>query len=220
MTEFVERERQHCRNPKCRSKLPKSVTNPREAFCVRGCYRSFYWHRCLACEEPIMRRASNQKVCRKSKCRAALRVGAGFGRYHTPSNAKRTPEDPDSVGSKQPHTSHRPWRHVAGPCLTEQALRHAAVGGKEAVERTNQTNARYWREANAKAEDRTIIRRLHGPVNILGGYRHPDAPIIVDLRPTRRLVGKPVRRFNAHDLDIPAFLRRYWPEASQTRLAA
>ena len=26
-----------CRNPKCRSKLKTQVSNPREAFCARGC---------------------------------------------------------------------------------------------------------------------------------------------------------------------------------------
>src|SRR5262249_161063 len=45
--------RQRCRNSRCRSKLPASVSNPREAFCTRGCHNSFYRHRCLICERPI-----------------------------------------------------------------------------------------------------------------------------------------------------------------------
>src|SRR4029077_1815480 len=41
MTEFATNLRRRCRNPKCCLKLPKPVSNEREAFCCRGCYRSF-----------------------------------------------------------------------------------------------------------------------------------------------------------------------------------
>ena len=50
MTEFVAELRHYCRNPRCSSKLAKPVANPREAFCARGCYSSFYRKRCLVCE--------------------------------------------------------------------------------------------------------------------------------------------------------------------------
>jgi hypothetical protein len=39
--------RHRCRNPKCRGKLKTPVENERDAFCTRGCYTSFYRHRCL-----------------------------------------------------------------------------------------------------------------------------------------------------------------------------
>jgi hypothetical protein len=42
MTEFIEELRHYCRNPRCRSKLPNPIANPREAFCARGCHGSFY----------------------------------------------------------------------------------------------------------------------------------------------------------------------------------
>jgi hypothetical protein len=42
--------------PRCRSKLPKPIANPREAFCTRGCHGSFYLRRCLVCEGPLDRK--------------------------------------------------------------------------------------------------------------------------------------------------------------------
>ena len=39
MTEFATEVRHYCRNPKCRSKLPKPVSNEREAFCARAVTR-------------------------------------------------------------------------------------------------------------------------------------------------------------------------------------
>ena len=74
--------RKFCRNPKCRSKLPDPVSNERAAFCTRGCYSSFYLHRCLVCEDKIERTTANRKICKKSKCRNALVSGHRFGRYH------------------------------------------------------------------------------------------------------------------------------------------
>jgi hypothetical protein len=39
----VEKVRHYCRNPRCRSKLAAPVSNPREAFCTRGCYNTWYF---------------------------------------------------------------------------------------------------------------------------------------------------------------------------------
>ena len=48
-----EELRHYCRNPRCRTKLAAPVSNPRDAFCCRGCFDSFYLHRCAVCEGPI-----------------------------------------------------------------------------------------------------------------------------------------------------------------------
>jgi hypothetical protein len=53
--------RHHCRNPRCRLKLPVPVENEHHAFCCRGCYVSFYRSRCLVCEEPIRRKNERQR---------------------------------------------------------------------------------------------------------------------------------------------------------------
>src|SRR5437764_800421 len=50
MTEFTQTLRHYCRNPRCRSKLPSPASDPRKAFCTRGCHSSFYLKRCLVCE--------------------------------------------------------------------------------------------------------------------------------------------------------------------------
>jgi hypothetical protein len=43
MTEFTETALRHmCRNPRCRSKLPAPVSNPREAFCAKVKCRSAF----------------------------------------------------------------------------------------------------------------------------------------------------------------------------------
>ena len=65
MTEFAAETRHYCRNPKCRSKLPKPASNEREAFCARGCHTAFYRKRCLVCEGPIERSRDDQKICGK-----------------------------------------------------------------------------------------------------------------------------------------------------------
>jgi len=220
MTEFTETLRHYCRNPRCRSKLPTPVSNPREAFCTRGCYNSFYQHRCLACEGAIERKRADQKVCRKAKCRNAWRAGSGFGCYATSSDAKLVPKTLDSIDPKQAPKPDRPWRMVAGE-MTPSQLRCASVGAEEAVAAANRTNLRYWREATAKAEPRCSIKRHHPPVNVLGGLKSPDAPV-VDLAPIPQS-SRPVIQAVSNDqsLDIPEFLRRASPQANEPlRLAA
>ena len=100
MTDFTTKLRHYCRNPKCRSKLPVRVANEREAFCCQGCFNSFYLHRCRVCEAPIERKTGNQRVCRKAKCRSALKANAGLGRYHPPRNDKLIQEVPDFIELK------------------------------------------------------------------------------------------------------------------------
>jgi hypothetical protein len=81
------------------------------------------------------------------------------------------------MGIKSSVANDRPWRIVAGQ-ISHSALHCATVGAAEAVEAINRTNARHWREYNAKAEQRCSIKRHDPPVNIVGGYRFPDAPVI------------------------------------------
>jgi hypothetical protein len=166
MTDFKVELRHFCRNKLCRSKLPAPVSNLREAFCARGCHGSFYLHRCLACEGPIERKREDQKVCRRPKCRNAWRAGSGFGRYAT-SAAKLASETPDFIDPKAPLKADR-WRIVAGSELTPTQLHCAIVGGQEAVERINGTNLKHWRLANAKAEERCLIK-AHSPVDSFSG---------------------------------------------------
>ena len=95
MTDFKETEmRKKCRH--CRMRLPVPTSNEREAFCTKGCYGSFYLHRCLVCEDKIERTTANRKICKKSKCRNALKSGEGFGRYHADSGRTyQSPKNPE-----------------------------------------------------------------------------------------------------------------------------
>jgi len=203
--------RQRCRNPRCRSKLLALVSNPREAFCTRGCHNSFYRHRCLICERPIEQpKRGKRRICKKAKCRSALRSNSYLGRYHTSSAAKLISKEVDFIGRKEPLQPERPWRIVAGPESSASAFHCAVVGGEEAVKAANRTNLSHWREANVKAEKETLIKRHHPPVNVLGSYKHSGAPV-VDLAPSKPATSE-VRQgkalFTDDRLDIPEFLRR------------
>jgi hypothetical protein len=210
MTEFAETLRHLCRNPRCRSKLPTSVTNPREAFCSKGCRSSFYRKRCVICEGKMVRKTGNQLVCGKRPCRNALRAQKALGRHLLSSDAKLASKTLDFIDPKLTPKPDLPWRFVAGPKLSPSARHCATVGAGEAVEANNRTNARHWREYNAAAEARCSIKRDDVPVNVVGGYKFPGAPV-VDLAPFAR-PSPPTANDSAAShgdpLDIPAFLRR------------
>ncbi len=207
MTEFASDLRHRCRNPKCRMKLPAPVSNERDAFCCRSCYEIFYRRRCRVCECTIEQpKRGHRIICKKSACHNAWKAKFGFGRYLPSSGAGITPQTTDFMGSKQPSEEDRGWRIIAGPPLTAPQLHCALVGACEAIEATGRTNARYWREANAGAEARCLIKRDSAPVNITGGYRFPDAPT-VDLRPASP-AGTKRHVVPGNGLDIPDFLRQ------------
>src|ERR1700730_18876629 len=65
--------RHRCRNLKCRCKLPVPTDNPRNSFCTRGCFASFYRSKCLVCEAPFKRTREDQTTCGRAKCQTALR---------------------------------------------------------------------------------------------------------------------------------------------------
>ena len=211
MKETDDEVRHYCRNPRCHSKLPAPVSNPREAFCTRGCHNSFYRHRCLICERPIEQpKRGKRRICKKAKCRSALRSNSCLGRYRTSSAAKLISKEVDFIGRKESLQPERPWRIVAGPALSPSALHSATIGGDETVEAINRTNFKHWRAANVNSEEKTLIKRHHPPVNVLGSYKHSGAPV-VDLAPGKPAASE-VRQakalFTDDPLDIPEFLRR------------
>jgi hypothetical protein len=83
VTDFEQKLRHYCRNPRCRMKLQAPVENPHRAFCTRGCYLGFFRTRCLVCEGAMQRKTETQLVCGKRKCRSTLKGGAGRFRYPT-----------------------------------------------------------------------------------------------------------------------------------------
>ena len=161
-----------CRNRKCRSKLKSSVSNPREAFCARGCHTSFYLRRCLVCEGPLQRRNKTQRVCRKSRCRNAWRARAGFGRYSPSTGVSLASKTLDFIDSKRPLKPDRAWRQIAGPKLSPSQLYSAWSALRKPWPNLTRKIAPTGRKHNAKA----LIQPHHAPVNILGGYEFPNAP--------------------------------------------
>ena len=130
MTEFSVEPRHYCRNPKCRSELPKPVSNDREAFCARGCHTAFYRKQCLVCEEAMERKTENQLICGKRLCRNALRGAQNFGRYHASSSVIDPLKTSIKSGVKSGVRSDRPklWTVVAaGTPITANQYHCATV---------------------------------------------------------------------------------------------
>jgi hypothetical protein len=171
---MTEALRHYCRNPRCRSKLSAPAGNVREAFCARGCHSSFYRKRCIACEQPMERKRESQQLCGRRKCKsqfAALKAGFLLGRYHPSSPALDASRSPIKPGTFSPLKHDRPWRQVAGPAAD---MRLATVRADHAVKHADKVNRRHWADASAAA----LIQRHHAPVNIVGGYKFPNAPQI------------------------------------------
>jgi hypothetical protein len=178
MTEFVEEVRRYCRNPRCRSKLPAPASNPREAFCTRGCHGAFYRHRCLICEARIERKTERRRICDKAACHNALRARSGLGRYHIPSRPENLTKTSIKPGLKTRHEidrartdldwaiavnrkpiswiappvvepSHGRWRIVDGPPLSASQFHWASVGAAEGAAAAERINEAHWKAARA-----------------------------------------------------------------------
>jgi hypothetical protein len=138
----------------------------------------------------------------------------------TTGRVKLTSESADSIDPKQAPKPDRPWHIVAGPELTTSQFDCATVpdgpdcrweGGS--WQRIEAHNKAMLREQFRKKAAECLIQPHHPPVNILGGYKFPDAPA-VDLTPidpacipTATLYPDPGR----DPLEIPDFLRRRLP---------
>ena len=114
--------RHSCRH--CRSKLAEPTENPRRAFCVRGCFVSFYRSRCRVCEAPIRRKNEQQKVCYGKECKAGLRRFPEAYSWpetpetaHPPPDARRASETLEKRASKSAsrptHRCLRAWSWTA-----------------------------------------------------------------------------------------------------------
>ena len=82
MVDFTNETRKRCRH--CKMRLPEPTSNERQAFCMRGCYSSFYLHKCRVCEKPIEQpKHGTRLLCKKPKCQNAWQCQDGMGRYAT-----------------------------------------------------------------------------------------------------------------------------------------
>ena len=128
-----------------------------------------------------------------------------FGRYPPSTVVSLASKTPNSIGSKWPPKPDRAWRQVAGPKLTTSQLKCALVGATETIAEAHQKNRPYWRKPFPKA----LIQSHHPPVNILGGYKFPDAPDVKlreEKEPGFALTASSTR--SDDNLDIPDCLKR------------
>jgi hypothetical protein len=204
MTDFAADTRHYCRNPRCRSKLPSPVANARDAFCVRGCFNSFYLHRCLVCEGAIEQpKRGRRQLCKRAKCRNALARGLSLGRYHHAPSAKVISERAESIDVLRAPAGDRPWRIMAGPQLTASQFHCATIpdgpdcewkGGE--YRRIEAPNRAMLREHIGRLSAKALIQRHHVPVIDLSliATAQPPAPA------APAVIGD--------GLDIPEFLLR------------
>ena len=100
------------------------------------------------------------------------------------SMAPALPRNPIEIGVRGPEKPDRPWRLVAGS-LSDIELRLATLSiDRVAAARIDRANREY-----SRGNSTTLIKRRHPPVNIIGGYRFPDAPNI-DISSTAPNIGK------------------------------
>jgi hypothetical protein len=196
--------RHRCRNPRCGSSLRVPAANPRDAFCRRSCERQFYDCRCRVCEALLNRKTKRRAVCWRAKCRYQFKrhpedfFGSLYPREVVAHNGARNPAKPGFLAPvenesypcppagpvahnegktplksrlKNSAKSDRGWRVIAGPEVPEINLR---IPLEVPVSKANQAFPKFWEQA----ESRALIQHDTPPVNIVGGYKFPNAPAI------------------------------------------
>jgi hypothetical protein len=111
----MSKMRHRCRNPRCGRKLKEPTDNPREAFCCKGCFTSYYRNRCIVDERPYNRVREDQHTCGSRKCKGELRRHPlrYFGRWlPVPHEALSALRNPIKSGLK---TGIKGWRWVRLP---------------------------------------------------------------------------------------------------------
>jgi hypothetical protein len=189
VTEFTQTLRHYCRNPRCRSKLPSPASDPRKAFCTRGCHSSFYLKRCVICESPIDQPKRGKRViCKKAKCRRAFQGRSVRGSHPTSSGVKPFQKTPDFIDSKRPLKPDRPYYIVAGPIISANVYHCVSLA----------LDPDTARRVDAANDWRRIKREI-----AWGRHESLDALLVVSqCEPC--VPSSPV----ADDLSIPDFLRR------------
>ena len=183
--------RHRCRNPRCGLKLRHGPTdNLRAAFCTASCFDSYFRRRCLVCERPIDRKSERRQLCGRERCRKQLqRHRDGFYPpwYQASVLSLNALGSADKTGLKNRSEAGRAPRQVAGPQLSQTSLRLASLPlDPELAARLERAHRGYVEaraKAKRKAERAAQIKRRTPPVNVVGGYRFPNAPQI-DLSPT------------------------------------
>jgi hypothetical protein len=129
MTEFTQTLRHYCRNPRCRSKLPLPASDPRKAFCTRGCHSSFYLKRCIVCEnDKPAGSTARRKLCRRPKCEGRYRKNSAHYSFlgADTASAANASRNPIKSGIKSADFDDRPWHIIAGSPISACVYHGAA----------------------------------------------------------------------------------------------
>ena len=194
-----------CRNPRCKSRLKEPAENSRDAFCCTGCEIGFYRTHCRVCERELgkAKRNSRRELCGKRKCTNEFRSD----RKRAQLVSRYYPLAPTS----KPEKSSAKSKAIIGT-KSDLGFAIGADYDREILRQNSRDNAKFW---NAAA----LIGPNDPPVNILGGFKFPNAPA-VDLNPIppksekQKFSPEQQKRLDelrAHipdDLSIPAFLLR------------
>jgi hypothetical protein len=194
-----------CRNPQCCDKLKTPTENPRDAFCCASCEASYYRTHCRVCQQSITPGTARRELCGKARCinefrRQRLRFSSVW--YPSPKTAAKLKKTSTKSRAKTGAKTDRADIDLA----IRESLRQLDA---EKTSVSRRTNLRYWREARQPG---CLIQRHDPPVNILGGYKFPDAPKI-DLDSPIAKAPPPPKAIAGDliipdDLSIPKFLRR------------
>jgi hypothetical protein len=205
----------YCRNSRCGSRLEIPTDDRRKAFCTPGCEAQYFERHCRVCEQPISRKTARRQVCGRSRCRHeiqrhpeayALRLpGAGLGH--------NAPETGSGYGyATLGHNGSRS-AHSTGLKFDEKPGRGYPTDPKIAA--ANAANAKHWRQFKQANDHKAIFQRDTPPLNVIGGYRFPNAPKVNLYPPPAPLSGPPRAPASAlaapplgDELEIPHFLRR------------
>jgi hypothetical protein len=173
---MTERLRSRCRNPKCLCVLPQP-TEPRRAFCARGCDTAFYRTRCRVCAEP----SPNGRLHAKS-CSYAHRQNPSIYAYQKlqkPSDGGLSPKrrcderNPYKTGIK---TRARSW----GPTLSDEGswLATLPLHPIDAARVKAANDPERVRRETAWGRPKVYFGPDQPPLNVTGGYRFPGSPEI------------------------------------------
>ena len=167
--------RHRCRNPRCGGLLKNPTDDRRAAFCCEPCERAHFATHCIVCEAAIAKVSRRRAVCWRSKCRHALQRHPEKYRLRVGQNAAKTVSATPTAG-----LGHNAQENLAKSKLntvTKSGRGYRIIAGP-AVDPINFGN---W--PNLPKPRRVLIGRTTPPVNVIGGYRFPDAPK-VDLSST------------------------------------
>src|SRR6516225_3274632 len=167
-------DRHRCRNLRCKIRLKEPVANPRDAFCCASCEAGFYRTHCRVCEKELgdTKQNSRRELCGRRQCRNQFRsFRAQFlsAWYRGAIGASKPEKSSTKSTLKTGIKSDRPWRKVAGPDAPE--VNYRIPLDPKLVARLNRQHNRYRIDA-------ALIGPADPPVNILGGFKFPNAPAV------------------------------------------